>query len=149
MSIRILTASTILLTVTTAAVAQMPGLGQQDPVQMFMRADGNGDDIVTMDEIRENRRTLFARLDRNEDGVVNQSDSPRFKRAKEMFAERVAQLTELFDEDGDGSVTSDEFINGPAPFFELADTNADGQVTREEADAARASLPNQGAGAQP
>lgn len=120
------------LALLTPAHAQMPaGTGNQ--AAMLMRADSDGDGVVTLDELRSMRENIFSRMDRNNDGVLSEDDRRRSRSGNE---ERRQALMQAFDLDGDGILSADEFINGPTSFFTMADANRDGAVDRAEAEAA-------------
>lgn len=70
---------------------------------------------------------LFERLDRNGDGVVEQS---------ELDARR-AEAFDKLDTDGNDSVSRDEFMAGESRAMKRFDANGDGSITREEVAARR------------
>lgn len=105
---------------------------QRDPGQLLLRADLNGDGRITRAEYTQARAQLFDRLDRNKDGVVDQSDAPRGLLRRRAGGERMDQLREYMDTNGDGRVTREEFVNGPTPMFDHADANGDGVIDQAE-----------------
>ena len=107
-----------------------------DPVQMLTKADADRDGAVSLAEFRQARAGQFSKLDRNGDGAISSADAPRLaKRGK--GGERMAEMTKAFDANGDGRVTRDEFVDGPALVFGRADANGDQTVSPAELDAFR------------
>ena len=130
---------TILL-VTAVSLAAGPALAQSaNPIQQvladFDRIDADGDRFISIAEYRDLQIARWPRIDRNADGYLTLDDFPRFAagRARRLLAE-IADL----DADGDGRISRDEFIHGPAPLFRRADQNADGSLTRAELETAAA-----------
>ena len=111
-----------------------------DPAELISRADANGDGAIARSEVIAFRADTFDQLDRNDDGVVNDDDSPPRLLAG-RFNEALATLRTNFDADGDQNITEDEMVNGPAPMFELGDTDGDEILSAEEIAALQASMP--------
>lgn len=129
-----------LLLLLAVSLSAGPALAQaQDPIQQvladFDRIDTDGDRVISIAEYREFQSARWPRIDRNADGFLTLDDFPRFAagRARRLLAE-IADL----DADGDGRISRDEFIHGPAPLFRRADQNADGSLTRAELETAAA-----------
>ncbi len=101
------------------------------------QADANGDGDVTRAELIAWRTANFTRFDRNGDGVLSDSDIPRFMRGTSIGAQ-FEELKVQFDTNRDGRVTRDEFIGAPTVLFDAADVNRDSVLTRAERNAALA-----------
>lgn len=87
----------VALAVGGIAYAQMPeGLPQMD---------ANGDGVVTRAEEQAAATAMFARLDVNKDGKLDQTD--RDAHRQQMRSEMFAKL----DTDNNGSISKDEFMN--------------------------------------
>ena len=114
------------------ACAQMRG----SPGQMLEKADANKDGVVTREEYHEARMAMFAKLDRNDDGFIDQEDAPKFRRrGNGDGGERMDALKQELDRDSDGRISREEFANGPLLVFEKADSNKDGKLDSAEIDA--------------
>lgn len=115
-----------------------PALAQDGArmAEQLRQADANNDGAVSRAELQAYRAGQFDRLDRNGDGVLTDSDMPRFAKIRERIEARIA----AFDTNGDGRITRAEFTGGPTVAFDRADTNKDGLVTNAELNAARAML---------
>lgn len=115
-----------------------PALGQGASNAMIDRlrgADANHDGVVERAEFIAYRTSSFSRLDRNGNGVLEESDIPTFLRGRGGPID-FAALKAQFDANQDGVISRREFVYGPTPVFDLADANHDGRVTLAELDAA-------------
>jgi hypothetical protein len=90
-------------------------------------ADHNG--IYTCDEWKQYASRLFNLADRNHDGYVDATEFKTIRQAAPMFKE--ADLA-YFDENRDGRLSRDEFVNKPNPLFARYDRNGDCKVTPQE-----------------
>lgn len=115
-----------------------PALAQDGArmAEQLRQADGNNDGAVSRPELLTYRAGQFDRLDRDDDGVLSESDMPRFAKIREAIEARIG----AFDTNGDGRITRAEFTDGPTIAFDRADTNSDGLVTTAELNAARTVL---------
>jgi Ca2+-binding EF-hand superfamily protein len=114
--------------------------------------DADGDGVVTRSESQAHAAAMFARMDANGDGQLDQTD----RAAKRQ--ERRAKMFEGLDADSNGSITRDEFMAFERPgkgmgkgeggwkhrmghrggghhgkmMMKMADTNNDGAVSQAE-----------------
>lgn len=100
--------------------------------EMMTEADLNGDGKTTRAELNQHRSQMFAKLDRNDSGVIDQQDSPKIPLAKRKFEPAFEQVKSIFDANEDGRVTLDEWNRSDPDIFALLDANEDGAVTRAE-----------------
>lgn len=108
------------------------------------RIDANTSGAITRGEVVIARKTLFARLDGNRDGSLDEdefsahrrdrvTDGPRTAQARRIRAMRFRHL----DGNGDGRIDRREFIGAALVWFARADTDRDGRVTPAERRRAR------------
>jgi Ca2+-binding EF-hand superfamily protein len=115
----------VLLVASSLAVAQVREGAVLD------NADADHDGTVTRQEFSSARTAQFSNLDRNGDGVFDDSD------AGGRGGKRAAALRSRLDANGDGKVTREEFVSSPAPMFDQFDTNHDDVLDAKELQAAR------------
>ena len=116
----------------TAAHAQ----SKAEVEELLKQADANSDGQITWAEVEKLRASSFARLDRNGDGYIDNSDRPSMFRRR--FDQAMTKVVE-FDANGDGRISQSEMMNAEAPAFTKVDTNGDKVVTSDEIQAMRAS----------
>jgi Ca2+-binding EF-hand superfamily protein len=100
------------------------------------QADANHDGKVTKQEYNDARAALFARMDRNGDGFIDDTGSR--EGANERGQRAAAALRGRIDTNGDGKVSKEEFVNAPTMMFDKFDANKDGVLDAQELEAARA-----------
>lgn len=122
--------------------AFLPGPGvtqvtanRADLIARMDEADANRDGAITRTELIDWRKANFMRFDRNGDGLLSDSDIPRFVRGTSIGAQ-FDELKTQFDINRDGRVTRDEFIGAPTVLFDAVDVNRDNILSRAERDAA-------------
>ncbi|MBB6427026.1 hypothetical protein [Sphingopyxis sp. JAI128] len=106
-----------------------------DVLRVIEKSDRNNDGKVTRAEHMALRKTIFDRLDGNQDGRVDKRDAPS---PLVPGSARFHQFRAFLDSNGDGIVTRSEAINGRSAAFDRADRNRDGIVDKREMAALRA-----------
>lgn len=122
-----------------AAHAQM----RSSPGQFLDKADENHDGAITRAEYQTARVKAFEKLDRNNDGFVDQNDAPKRRRANAGGGgERFAAVKEQLDQDGDGRVSREEFSEAPMVVFDRADADHDGRLNATEIETFKEAMQN-------
>ena len=100
---------------------------------------------LTDEELDARVRERFARIDRNSDGIIDKaeveammSDGRRGGEGRGMRGgdgsggERSGRILQRFDENRDGKVTKEEFVNGIKRRFAEMDLDSDGKITEAD-----------------
>jgi EF-hand domain pair len=120
----------VLVLCAAIAPASAQDVSEDDPVVASAHlwdADHNG--IYTCDEWKQYASRIFNLADRNRDGYVDATEFKTIQQAAPMFKE--ADLG-YFDQNHDGRLSRDEFVNKPNPLFARYDRNGDCRVTPAE-----------------
>ncbi|SMF04609.1 EF hand [Alteromonadaceae bacterium Bs31] len=96
---------------------------------LLAKYDGNGDKIITVDEISEKRKEMFSRMDDNADGDVSFEEYLELDAAKRQMLLK-ARFNKL-DLDQDGNLSGEEYCSYLGS-FERFDQNGDGNITSQE-----------------
>lgn len=142
---------TALLALPLAALAlaavsfaeETPGAPQPRPT--LQAADADGDGAVSRAEFAAAHAARFARMDANNDGVIDASERPMRRPGppRDGAAAQAAGAQEPPprhrprhnpDADGDGRITRAEFEASHAALFDRLDSNDDGALAGEELD---------------
>jgi Ca2+-binding EF-hand superfamily protein len=125
-----------LIAALMAALSMPAFLAQaQTGLPVLQRLDQNKDSAVSREEILAARGKLFARLDVDGDGAIDQDETEQLRdaimdHAIAMQAFLGRQMRRL-DTSGDGNVSTDEF-RARAPLFDLADRDRDEKLSDGE-----------------
>ena len=122
------------IAVATLLSAAAGALAQS--TEQLLESDTNSDGNISKEEVLSMRSEMFARLDRNGDGVADASDSPRVGPPKKRFNQVLERLAGA-DANGDGGITEQELLDAPMPAFDEGDTNQDGLLSQDELSALR------------
>lgn len=124
-----------LLAVTAVAGFMLSGTvaaapdGAASEQWLLAKYDENGDNVITIDEISEKRKQIFTRMDDNADGGVSFSEYRQLDQAKrEMLLK--ARFNRL-DLDQNGELSGEEYVSYLGS-FERFDQNGDGSVSSDE-----------------
>src|SRR5512145_921128 len=117
---------------TVLMVSSGVALAQSREGGTIEQADANQDGKVTRQEYIDARAAQFARMDRNGDGVVDETDS-RDRADQSSRGKRAgAALRGRIDSDGDGKISKDEFVNAPTMLFDKFDADKNGELDAKE-----------------
>lgn len=113
----------------TATAAAEPTAEQLEKLRdILTESDANTDGKVTRSEYDAHRAEIFAKLDRNGNGVASEQDAPRLRIAKRKFTEKLEQVLTMADKNGDGMLSRDEWDNPERDIFALVDEDEDGII---------------------
>jgi Ca2+-binding EF-hand superfamily protein len=136
------------LTVALVVTGAIPALAQSAPPPgdpMLGNGpptwDANRDGVYTCDEWKRFMDRLFSSADRNHDGHLDPSEFQIVRKADATLADADFGY---FDENQDGKITRQEFVDKPSAFILRFDKNGDCRVTAEEIKAAAAPKGPQG-----
>jgi Ca2+-binding EF-hand superfamily protein len=112
-------------------------LAQSREGDALEQADANQDGKVTRQEYIDGRAAQFARMDRNGDGVVDDTDS-RERANQSAVGKRVAAaMRGRIDTNSDGKISKDEFVGAPTMLFDRFDADKNSELDAKELEAAR------------
>src|SRR5512145_790614 len=122
---------------TVLMVSSGVALAQSREGGTIEQADANQDGKVTRQEYIDARAAQFARMDRNGDGVVDETDSR--ERADQSFLGKraTAAMRGRIDTNSDGKISKDEFVNSPTALFDRFDADKNSELDAKELEAAR------------
>lgn len=104
---------------------------------MFQRADTDGDGAISRDEYRAWQDAVFAKRDRNSDGLLDEADRAEDTTKRRHRAARGATLRKQLDTDNDGKISKVEFVDGAMARFDRWDTDGNGVLDAKEIETAR------------
>ena len=140
-----------------ASIAASEGGGREGRMQGGWQGRSGGDDQgsgmgrggprapLTDEELDTRVRERFARIDRNSDGIIDKAEveammsdgrrggeGRRMRGGDKSGGERSGRILQRFDENRDGKVTKEEFINGIKRRFAEMDLDGDGKITEAD-----------------
>lgn len=128
-SARTLVAATAALACACLPAMAQPSTDQLERLRDILTAsDANSDGKVTRGEYDAHRAEIFARLDRNGNGVASAEDAPRVRIANRKFMEKLEQVLSMADKNGDRMLTRAEWNKPERDIFGLMDQDKDGVI---------------------
>jgi hypothetical protein len=120
----------VALMVCAGGVSASAQSAAEDPfVQSAALWDADHNGTYTCDEWKQYAGRIFNLADRNHDGYVDATEFKTIRSVAPMFKEADVAY---FDDNHDGRVSRDEFVNKPNPLFARYDRNGDCRVTPQE-----------------
>lgn len=116
----------------SSAIAQPSDEQIEKITEMMTEADLNEDGKTTRLELGQHRAQMFAKLDRNEDGIIDKDDRPRLRFARRKFDPAFEQVASIFDSNKDERITLDEWNRSDPDLFSMLDQNGDDVIDRSE-----------------
>ena len=104
---------------------------------MVEKFDTDGDGSITQEEVEAYKAERFAEADANDDGSLTMEEIENFREAERarMMEQHKQRMFDRQDEDGDGTISLDEFDQGSGKIFERVDADDDGVITEDEIEA--------------
>ncbi len=96
----------------------------------LLRADANGDGIVTWEEIESSRARYFSHFDLNKDGNITRDEVEA--QLRKRMERRARLITSWFDSNSDGKISKEEFNQSAKERFSWRDYNGDNQLSGTE-----------------
>ncbi len=104
--------------------------GPQMIEKQFERHDLNKDGTVIQEEVDQLRSDEHKTYDENKDGLINLSEFQNLW--IEFNRDRIVDIFQVHDNDGDGKITKAEFLSPMAKIIARHDTNDDGKISMKE-----------------
>ena len=101
---------------------------------MLVQMDSDADGSITKQEFLAGREQMFTKRDRNADGYL---DSEDMGQRAARGGERMKQVRDRLDTDGDGKISKNEFVSADTPLFTSADKDSNGTLNPDEIAAAK------------
>lgn len=127
---KIATAAVLLLSCSVVLAQGRDGAGLE-------RADADHDGKVTRQEYINTRAEQFARLDRNGDGFIDDTDSREGADQSQRGQRVAAAMRGRIDANSDGKISKEEFVNAPTMLFDKFDADKNGELDAKELETAR------------
>jgi Ca2+-binding EF-hand superfamily protein len=104
--------------------------------------DLNGDGVVTVSELLEQRQAKFKKMDLNGDGYVTEAETAELKakmdaKREKMRNEKAKAHFAKADSNGDGMISAAEFTSKSEERIKLMDADGNGEISRQEMRAAK------------
>ncbi|NQW00772.1 MAG: EF-hand domain-containing protein [Rhodospirillales bacterium] len=106
------------------------GAMRQQMTKLFNEHDANKDGAVTQDEVDGVRKATLDKFDTDKDGNLSLAEFERLW--LERMKSRMVDSFQRLDDDGSGTITTDEFIAPFGSIIKSHDMDNDGDVDEEE-----------------
>ncbi len=121
--------SVVAVSVSLNVVAQSTKAEVSPNNWLMAKYDENGDHVISLNEINKKRKSYYAVMDRDQDGLLSFSEYQKVDMLKRQSA--LAGQFKRLDLNKDGVVNSKEYSAYQGDFDRL-DLNNDGQITSSE-----------------
>lgn len=98
--------------------------------RMMKRYDANGDRQLTQEEVTNGRKALITKHDADGNGKLSLAEFEKLW--LEVRRRRMVRSFQRWDEDGDASITIEEYVAPYANFVERMDRNEDGVIDKKD-----------------
>ncbi|MEM9574041.1 MAG: hypothetical protein AAF870_02295 [Pseudomonadota bacterium] len=125
--------SAVVLTSAAGAFAHDRKGGDREGrgMQMFERADANGDEKLDLAEFSAPMTARFDEVDADSNGILTEAEMEAASEGKE--GRRAKRIAKRLDGDDNGEVTKAELEERQQEMFSRLDSNEDGFITIDEA----------------
>lgn len=113
------------------------GHGMRGEQMSFEKLDADGNGQITLEEMQNLGKDRFGDMDTNQDGKISQAEMEAH--AQKRTTDRIAEMFERHDKDGDGMLSMDEMPGSDrgGRMFEHIDQDGSGSISEEEFDEVR------------
>lgn len=120
------------------------GHGMHGEQMSFEKLDTDGDGQITFEEMQNRGKGRFSDMDTNQDGKLSPAEMEAH--AQKRTTDRVAEMIEHFDKDGDGMLSVDEMPGSDRGerMFDRVDKDGSGGISEEEFDEVRSRMMRHG-----
>jgi len=127
--LRVLAGAVLTGLILSGNVHAAPENSAAEELWLLAKYDGNGDSVITVDEISEKRKQIFERMDGDADGGVSFDEYLQVDAAKRQMLLK-ARFSKL-DLNQDGILSDEEYCSYLGS-FERFDQDGDGNITTQE-----------------
>ena len=130
---------------SATALLMVGGIAVAAPGERGMRADSNGDGVISRAELTKSLEARFTKMDKDGNGKLSQEEAQAMKgkrggkgmrgKGHKRGGNGMAMMRDA-DTNGDQKISKAEFTTAALTRFDKADANSDGKLTKEERQAA-------------
>merc|ERR1719167_27217 len=114
------------------AAAVMGGDGNGNKEKEFKALDQNGDNKLTLDELKKSLTQMFKSADINKNDEIDLDEFLQFQRESESEKSKLEKNFAEYDLDGNKVITLSEMMDTVNRDFVQVDFNGDGNITFDE-----------------